>query len=262
MAKITRQILTITPEMAANCLSKNPNNRHINMRWVNHLATLIKNGEFTLTHQGIAFDEDGNLIDGQHRLHAIIKAGIAVKMEVSSGWPRSNILAIDVGKKRNFDDRARFLGRDERRTDLAIAKILKYGPVNGTIKLSPDMEFNLIDEYRPGIDFASSLGGGHKKYYVIPVQAIVARASYTQDKARLTEFVKTLITGQMGKLGDQPAIKLRESIIAYRAAKKQLVRNQDFYQKCESALRAFIQERPITKLYPAESELFKIPGEM
>ena len=67
------------------------------MRWVNHLATLIKNGEFTLTHQGIAFDEDGNLIDGQHRLHAIIKAGIAVKMEVSSGWPRSNILAIDVG---------------------------------------------------------------------------------------------------------------------------------------------------------------------
>jgi hypothetical protein len=33
-------------------------------------------GRFQVTHQGIGFDEDGQLTDGQHRLQGIVNSGV------------------------------------------------------------------------------------------------------------------------------------------------------------------------------------------
>jgi hypothetical protein len=38
-----------------------------------------------LTHQGIAFDDAGNLCDGQHRVAAVVESGVSVKMMVTTG---------------------------------------------------------------------------------------------------------------------------------------------------------------------------------
>ena len=43
-------------------------------RWVERLTDTLRDGEFRTTHQGIAFDERGQLVDGQNRLSAIVEA--------------------------------------------------------------------------------------------------------------------------------------------------------------------------------------------
>lgn len=91
----------ITPEFAAEVLrEKNRNNRKIRQQRVNQYARDILRGDWELSSQGIAFDEDGYLLDGQHRLAAIVKANVAVYMPVAENVPRSAGAIIDMGQKR------------------------------------------------------------------------------------------------------------------------------------------------------------------
>lgn len=58
----------VTPEMAAKWLEGNVLNRPLKQAHVDRLAREMAAGRWRLTHQGIAFDVSGCLIDGQHRL--------------------------------------------------------------------------------------------------------------------------------------------------------------------------------------------------
>lgn len=94
----------ITPEIATRYLSRNAKNRSIRRQEVEAYAREIKRGTFVLTHQGIAFDADGNLIDGQHRLMAIATAGIPVRMMVSRGVNPAALSVVDRGASRTIRD--------------------------------------------------------------------------------------------------------------------------------------------------------------
>lgn len=76
------EIVTITPEMAKEMLSKNNANRKIRTSTVDFYAKQMKEGSWHLTGQGITFGQNGQLLDGQHRLNAIVKADIPVEMLV------------------------------------------------------------------------------------------------------------------------------------------------------------------------------------
>jgi hypothetical protein len=64
---------TITPEKAALILKKNKN-RTISVARVKALADAMLSGQWQLTGQTIQIDEDGYLLDGQHRLTAIVRS--------------------------------------------------------------------------------------------------------------------------------------------------------------------------------------------
>ena len=75
----------ITPEMALEILTnKNFKNRPIKKHALKRLTDAIKSGEWIVTNQGISFDPDGNLLDGQHRLHACIEANIPIDISVEN----------------------------------------------------------------------------------------------------------------------------------------------------------------------------------
>ena len=57
-----------------------------------------------VTHQGIAFDVDGVLVDGQHRLAAIIEADRPVEMTVFTEVGEGTFDVLDTGKRRNAAD--------------------------------------------------------------------------------------------------------------------------------------------------------------
>jgi len=98
----------ITPAKAKRMLTKNVCNRKLRQSHVDYLIALLKDGEFDTTHQGIAFDAAGNLVDGQHRLEAISQSGIGVKMAVAHyGQVASKpmeLSAIDGGVSRTIAD--------------------------------------------------------------------------------------------------------------------------------------------------------------
>lgn len=99
--QINGTVEIITPEMAKVWLEKNIGNRPLHAVHVKRLADAITSNQFVLTHQGVAFDSDGTLIDGQHRLSAIVQANKAVQMLVFRGLPTATREKIDNGKPRN-----------------------------------------------------------------------------------------------------------------------------------------------------------------
>ena len=99
MSDLFMRKVLITPEMAAGLLSKNTHNRTISKVKVAQMVNDIKSGRFETTHQPIAIAEDGELIDGQHRLTAIVESQIPVELFVAYNAPRST--KIDIGKIRD-----------------------------------------------------------------------------------------------------------------------------------------------------------------
>ena len=98
------EIELITPDKAKEYLSTSVGNRAIRSRDVEKFIRDLRSGNFLLTHQGIAFDTDGHLRDGHHRLTAIALSGVSADMMVTSGMPKEAFSVIDNGSKRTFED--------------------------------------------------------------------------------------------------------------------------------------------------------------
>ena len=75
-------IMEVTPTMARHMLDyMKIKKRPIDWENVDRLAEKMKNGTWVPeAERGISFLHTGTLADGQHRLNAIIKAGIPVKI--------------------------------------------------------------------------------------------------------------------------------------------------------------------------------------
>lgn len=98
--------LIVSPQVARDWLKRNVNNRPLRATTVAGLKAAFQRGEYVLTHQGIGFDTDGNLIDGQHRLTAISEMpdDFRVEMMVTRGLPRKAFEVLDIGVKRSNSD--------------------------------------------------------------------------------------------------------------------------------------------------------------
>lgn len=95
----------MTPEWAHEILkNQNKSNRPVKNTAVAKLLKAIENGEWKLTHQGIAFDWHGNLVDGQHRLIAIAKSGVSVPISMATDCDPSIFIACDIGTARTSGD--------------------------------------------------------------------------------------------------------------------------------------------------------------
>ena len=95
----------ITPDFAERVLeTKNRKNRTVKPANLKRLISSIDNGEWTLTNQGIAFDKDGNLLDGQHRLLAIVKTGKTLPIMVARNMDPKIFNCVDTGSARTAAD--------------------------------------------------------------------------------------------------------------------------------------------------------------
>lgn len=67
----------VTPEIALTWLNEqNGLNRPMRTQLYEPLAQDMAEGRFQVTHQGIGFDVDGQMTDGQHRLQGIVNSGV------------------------------------------------------------------------------------------------------------------------------------------------------------------------------------------
>jgi hypothetical protein len=101
-------IVTITPELAKQWLELNiEGNRSIKKAAIDQYAVHMRNNEWPLTGQPIIFN--GNqLIDGQNRLHACIKAGVSFRSLVVRNVDVNAFEYIDLGAKRSMSDALKF----------------------------------------------------------------------------------------------------------------------------------------------------------
>lgn len=103
--QITMVMEDITPEQAEKYLAKNvEHNRVVRDVKVIRYAEAMVDGHWLATSSTIKFDRNDNLIDGQHRLMAIIRAGKAVRMAVARNESPQSIHVIDTNTPRNGGD--------------------------------------------------------------------------------------------------------------------------------------------------------------
>lgn len=104
MAKVSAQAVEVTPELASKWLGSNTLNRGVRQRQVDTFAGAIERGEWLLNGDAIRFDINGRLIDGQHRLLAVVKADKPIETLVVHGLAPETQETIDAGARRSFAD--------------------------------------------------------------------------------------------------------------------------------------------------------------
>lgn len=114
----------ITPEIARKLLEKNTRNRSVNEDNLNGIISDMKKGNFHLTGESIKIAKDGTLLDGQHRLMAIEKSGLALTMLVIRGLEEESFKFMDIGRKRQASDVLQIEGYSNSARLAAMAKFI------------------------------------------------------------------------------------------------------------------------------------------
>lgn len=103
-SKITVKEEVITPETAVNWLRNNTSNRPLSEKKINQNLSQMKSGKWKLTTDAIGWDTGNKLINGQHRLHAVVRYGKPVSFLVARGLDPDAFNVIDTGKNRTASD--------------------------------------------------------------------------------------------------------------------------------------------------------------
>lgn len=94
----------ITPERARDLLTRNSCNRPPRDKVINAYVADMTAGNWLDTGDTVKISPDGRLLDGQHRLMAIGKCGIAIRLLVAYGVPPEAQKVVDIGPKRTLSD--------------------------------------------------------------------------------------------------------------------------------------------------------------
>ena len=92
----TLETVLLTPKMATELLEHNTLNRPLTQPHVDRIARQIENGKWQFNGDTIKISDDGMVLDGQHRLWAVILADKAVETILVTGIAREAFATIDT----------------------------------------------------------------------------------------------------------------------------------------------------------------------
>lgn len=101
------EVMEITPELAMDWLTdpkyKAPN-RTLRRTKIATYVDSMRRGQWRVTGEAIKFDKEGRLIDGQHRLNAIVDSGVTIRSLVITGLEPDTQDVMDTGAARDAKD--------------------------------------------------------------------------------------------------------------------------------------------------------------
>lgn len=255
----------ITPETAADSLGLNTKNRRLKDKQVQRLAGVIRRGEWQpYNGETIKYAKNGRLIDGQHRLAAVVMADMPIKTLVARNIDEEAFRTIDSGKVRRASDTLYLLG-EEREAALASTlnalfrwnqyKRFNYGEGATTTELLEVLEQNpgIRTSLLVGIDVHKKVSGASTSLIACLHYVFSALSSEDAD-----EFFNKLRDGTDLKATDA-IYHLRERLTGPRATTGNGFRYQDevgaFTIKAWNAYRRGVPMqrltyRPGTDAYP------------
>ena len=256
--------MTITPEKALHWLeTANLRNRPISQSHINKLASDMKNGEWELSHEAIAFDPHGILIDGQHRLWAIVESDRPMHLPVAFNVPSEAMRAITGGKPRSVVDVLKIGNKDG---NVSTHHTSTLRSMLGGMSCPPSLTVRETSEqlaiHRKAVDFAvrhlSSCSC--KGICNATTRAVIARAWYSADSELLIRFCELLTSGIISHIPSATAlVSLRQYLMTNTGSSS--VQRREKYGRTARALKAFLKGESLNKLIPATKELFPLPKE-
>lgn len=163
------------------------------------------------------------LLDGQHRLAAVVASGVTIQSFVIDGLPSDVFNTKDVGKRRSGGDTLGIIGEKNcYRMAAALAVIEKYmtGRADATVRYSNTEITDMIQKY-PGI--REAINASHNTNGLLP--ASLLDACYylfsRKDQSLADEFVDKIVRGTNLEEGT-PWYALRERLMKNSMSKSKL----------------------------------------
>lgn len=214
----------ITPARAKELLALGGANRNISQRWVRSLATEIGRGLWFLDGNTIRISNENKLLDGQHRLSAIVLAEKPVLSFVAYGISSQAMKNIDRGRARTIADLFKIhrnLANPNRVAGVCgqIHALENSVTANyGNIRLCfPDAE-QLYAAYKPSIEWVfktlgRSIEPGIPNGGTPVLAAFVYFHAMEPFRAKVEKMAVRFKTGQVRGNGGDPAEALRRTCL-------------------------------------------------
>lgn len=251
-------LVNVTPQTAHQWLETNRFNRPLNQSQVAHYIRQIRSGQWQRTHQGIAFDGRGVVLDGQHRLKAIAESGITVPMLVFLNENLAVHELIDNGRKRSLLDVIRLELRDNtlKNRHILIAQAMQAGRDCACQNhLSAAEVCRILRTCHKCIRFAADLFD-KSAAADNTVMGVIARAGQTVSPERLTAFCHILTSGENIPAGMHYLLAFRTWLLGLRD--KQAATRRDIYKRTEAVLDAFIKAQTSCDMDTGHKEYFPL----
>jgi hypothetical protein len=261
------EIKNVTPDQAEKWLATNADfQRKLRESIVEKYARDMINQEWKVTHQGIAFDSKGRLIDGQHRLAAIVKADIPVKMLIVYDLVEEAYDHVDIGFGRTAIDVIRAKGEGWITNDIiAVARLIEAGADSSSIVIarSPFELLELVERHKSALDFVfQNMERRVRRVTIAPVLAAIAVAYYTEkDRIRLAKFIRLLVGGiAVDPKLDSIVIRLRDSLrdeFATSSASRVAV-----FLKTQRIVKAYMDGEHLSRLSTPSEPCYRLPRKL
>lgn len=248
------QFVLMTKPLVDALLAMNTRNRNLRQSVVATYKRTIEKNLWLPTNQGIGVSISGFLIDGQHRLEALREAGYPkVTMLVVTGLADETMAAVDGGVNRNARDYLQFM------FDTKVSAF-----VSATLRTSmlAAVGFPLI-KYQPQeyAEHLEKLGGSISELLKLErisklpaaVFAAIVDTHSNGYQSESIEFAKALLTGEM-LAKDNPALVLRNWLATSNGSGGNTAMVER-YKKTTRAIQAWIEQRPLAKLYRSKTTL-------
>jgi hypothetical protein len=103
-SKPESNVVLVTPDYAKDLLQKNDRNRGISKYVLSNYVSDMKNDRWQDSASQIQISSEGSLLNGQHRLHAVVESGRSQYFTITKGLEKKTQDVMDLGKTRTVAD--------------------------------------------------------------------------------------------------------------------------------------------------------------
>lgn len=230
---------------AAALLKRNTRNRNLNAKVVATLTRALANGEWAVNGEAIKISEEGDVLDGQHRLAAIVQSGIPMETLVISGLPVATQDTMDAGRRRTTADVMKINGEDNANVLASVAKrAWQWNQGNTrftTTSLPTTAEVRATLDKHPVLRRSAEMGVRVNRGYR-PANATVTGTAHflfsDVDQDTTAKFFARLASGaELGE--DDPILTLRTRLLRDQVTSKAIPFHQNvaYYIRAWNAVR-------------------------
>jgi hypothetical protein len=219
----TYRVATVTPDLAREWLKRNSHNRHLGEQRVFTLADAMKRGEWQENGDAIRFSRTGVLLDGQHRLAAVVKSRVTIRVLVVEDLPDDVQITIDTGKPRSFSNVLKLGGISDPNNVAALARWM-YRWETGQIRSqnrppSHNQLLHIVETNLPSIRESLRVASGVRRQIPVP-KSIVGIAHWVFSEIAMEDtpdFFDRLRDGT-GLTDGAPTLMLRQTLLREAAS--------------------------------------------
>lgn len=209
-------LVKLTPALASELWKRNVKNRRFRQSLANFYHIEMKAGRWVCNGETIVFDSQGRLIQGQHRIYAVMMSGVTIMVYMVFDVDPAAFMTMDSGAKRSAADQLEVVGH-KNATMLAGAATIIHRYMEGNMTSSNSLPNTLcidVIEKCPGLDESVKFVASHRtKLYKASVAAAVHYLAKQIDADLADEFFTKFFSG-VGLCDGDPELTLSKKLAA------------------------------------------------